>query len=266
MGWFGSGVPQSVKRLRRRLRSARRWSVMAGIFGGASGVLVPLGGLSGWDAIWTALFGGSAVLAAFKWTDYRKLAKALPAENEQLAVYGTAALSAEAQNIAGAIAGKVRRGRMAVQYRNSAASHGWQRLEAAALAFDEIAPRLAGPAADTLVDVRESQRALRDLADQIRSVEKSVNITPPDRRGSLTETHGLMVERFETGVSAYEDLVGAAAQVVAEQGALDGVVSGEDPTMTRLNEATSKLSGLAEGIGQMREFHTGVQPRIPPQT
>lgn len=259
MGWFGSGVPQSVKRLRRRLRSARRWTVMAGLFGGAAGVLVPVGGLSALDAIWTAAFGGSAVLAVFRWSDYRKLAKALPAESEQLAVYGTAALSAEAQTIAGAIAGKVKRGRQAVQFRNSAASHGWQRLMAAALAFDDIAPRLAGPAADTLVDVRESQRTLRDLADQIRSVEKSLEITPPERRGSLTQSHGLMVERFENGVAAYEDLVGAAAQVVAEQGALDGVVSGEDPTMTRLTDATAKLSGLAEGIGQMREFHTGVQ-------
>lgn len=262
MGWFGSGVPQSVKRLRRRLRSARRWSVMTGLFGGAAGVLVPLGGLSAWDAIWTALFGGSAMLATFRWSDYRKLAKALPAENEQLAVYGTAALSAEVQSITGAIAGKVKRGRQAVQYRNSAASHGWQRLEAAALAFDEIAPRLAGPAADTLVDVRESQRALRDLAEQIRGVEKSLDITPPERRGTLTQTHGMMVERFETGVAAYEDLVGAAAQVVAEQGALDGIVSGEDPTMTRLTEATTKLSGLAEGFGEMRQFHTGVQRQV----
>ncbi|MGH8877658.1 MAG: phage shock envelope stress response protein PspM, partial [Stackebrandtia sp.] len=146
----------------------------------------------------------------------------------------------------------------AAQYRNSAAAHGWRRLEAAAMAFDGVAPRLSGPAADTLDDVRYSQGALRDLAEQIRGVEKSLAVTPPDRRGSLTETHALMVERFETGISAYEDMVGAAAQVVAEQGALDGVVSGEDPTMSRLNEATAKLSGLAEGIGQMREFHTGV--------
>lgn len=259
MGWFNSGVPQSVKRLRKRLRSARRWSVMTGLSAGAAGVLVPLGGLSAWDAIWTAVFGGSAMLATFRWVDYRRLAKAMPSEDEQLAVYGTAALSAEAQNIAGAIAGKMKRSRQAVQYRNSAASHGWQRLQAAALAFDQVAPRLAGPATDTLVDVRESQRALRDLADQIRSVEKSIDITPPERRGSLTHSHGLMVERFESGVAAYEDLVGAAAQVVAEQGALDGVVSGHDPTMTRLAEATAKLSGLAEGIGQMREFHTDVQ-------
>jgi len=51
-----------LRRLRRLRNSARRWTVLAGLFGGASAVLVPYQGLGWPDAVWTALCGGSAAL------------------------------------------------------------------------------------------------------------------------------------------------------------------------------------------------------------
>ena len=62
------------RRLRRLRRSARRWSVFAGTFAGASVVLVPYGGLGWPDAIWTALTGGTAALTFWRWSDLRELA------------------------------------------------------------------------------------------------------------------------------------------------------------------------------------------------
>lgn len=249
-------VSPSLKKLRRRLRAARRWSVMAGLFGGTAAVLLPYQGLGPLDAIWAGLFGGSAVLAAFRWVDYRQLSKALPGDHAQLAVHGTAALALEAHTIANELAGKVRSKRRAVQFRDSAAAPAHRRLESASAALSQLAPQLTGPAREAMDDVRESQHTLQDLADRIRSVEKSMSLASPDRRAGLAESHTRMVNRLESGVTAFEEMVGATATVVAEQAALDGVVGVQDATLLRLRESTTRLHGLAEGIGQMRQFHT----------
>src|SRR5438034_10260783 len=62
------------RQLRRLRRSARRWSVAAGTFFGASAVVVPYGGLGWPDAIWAALTGGTAALTFWRWRDLRELA------------------------------------------------------------------------------------------------------------------------------------------------------------------------------------------------
>src|SRR5205085_5563719 len=62
------------RQLRRLRRSARRWSVFAGTFAGATAVLVPYGGLGWPDAIWAALTGGTAALTFWRWRDLRELA------------------------------------------------------------------------------------------------------------------------------------------------------------------------------------------------
>src|SRR2546423_15652319 len=54
------------RQVRRLRRSARRWSVLAGTFGGASAVLVPYHGLGWPDASWAALTGGTAALAFWR--------------------------------------------------------------------------------------------------------------------------------------------------------------------------------------------------------
>src|SRR2546423_13599357 len=54
------------RQVRRLRRSARRWSVLAGTFGGASAVLVPYHGLGWPDAIWAALTGGTAAVTLLR--------------------------------------------------------------------------------------------------------------------------------------------------------------------------------------------------------
>src|SRR5438309_9615866 len=61
------------KQLKRLRRSARRWSVLAGTFAGATAVLVPYRGLGWPDAVWAALTGGSAALTFWRWSDLREL-------------------------------------------------------------------------------------------------------------------------------------------------------------------------------------------------
>src|SRR2546430_17116916 len=62
------------RQVRRLRRSARRWSVLAGTFAGASAVLVPYRGLGWPDAVWMALTGGTAALTFWRWSDLREMA------------------------------------------------------------------------------------------------------------------------------------------------------------------------------------------------
>jgi hypothetical protein len=55
--------------------------------------------------------------------------------------------------------------------------------------------------------------------------------------------------QLETGVTAYERLVAAAASYVAE----DGRASVEDPAVSRLTEAGDMLHGIALGLAELRE-------------
>lgn len=253
---FGDTVPPPVRRLRRRLRAARRWSVMTGLTGGATAVLLPYQGIGAVDAIWAALFGGSAVLAALRWVDYRHAVRELSQESSRFGPQGTSALAAEAQTIAGELATKLRGARTAVQYRRTTIAESYRRLETAAATWQQLAPRLAEPTrGETAPEVEAADVALRELAEQVRGVEKAMSLSP-DRRAGLADTHRLMVTRFGDGVCGYEDLVSAAAMVVAEQAALDGATGVPDPVMSRLREAAERLAGLADGIVEMRRMHT----------
>lgn len=251
----GAKLSPFFKKMRRRFRSARRWSVTAGITGGVAAVLLPYQGLGAPDAVWAGLFGGSAIFATLRWIDYRQLAKRQPAEQEKLAVHGTAALAAEAQHVVHGLAGLLQNKRHAAKFRHSAASKAYRRLQQAAMALDELMPQLAANAREIVDDARSSQRSLHDLAGRIRSVEKSMSM--PSTAQALRGSHAAMVERFELGTAAFEDMVGAVATVVAEQSALDGMVGSQDLTMVQLSEATEKLHAQAHGIEQMRDFHNG---------
>ena len=255
----GAKVSPSVRRLRKRLRSARRWSVTAGTFGGIAAVMIPLHGLGALDAVWAAAFGGSAILAGFRWSDYRYLAKSNPKDSDELRVGGTSALALEAQTIAGALAGKLRQGRVGAQFRRSAAGPPFSRLESATLTLDDMAPHVPPMASEALTEGRSSLRTLRTLAHRIRSLEKAMSMSSPPRRQALEHSHQQMVSQLHSGVEAFEEMVGSVAQVLAEQSALEGSMSSQDVRMVRLHESTQKLHGFAEGISQMRELHEDPQ-------
>ena len=231
------------------------------MYGGTAAVLIPYAGLGPYDAIWAGLFGGSAMMAVFRWVDYRKMAKSLPDESEMLAVHGTAALSVEAQTAAHALASQIRRRREGVRFRKSAAAPAFTRLTGAVQTFDELVPRLPDPTTSVTTDVQAAEAALRDLAEQVRGIEKSIEVAPAGRRDALRASHRALVERLEAGVSAYEEMVAAAAEVVAEQSALSHATepAGHLPA-DRLTAATEQLRGFAEAAGEMRDLHRRSNP------
>src|SRR4051812_37815908 len=60
-----------LKRLRKLHRSARGWSVRAGLLTGATAVLVPYSGLGLADAFWAAAAGGSIAITWWRWVALR---------------------------------------------------------------------------------------------------------------------------------------------------------------------------------------------------
>ena len=62
-----------LRRLRRLLRSARRWSVIGGGLSGATAILAPYAGLGVPDAAWAAGAGASVALAVWRWRDFREM-------------------------------------------------------------------------------------------------------------------------------------------------------------------------------------------------
>ncbi|WP_285663808.1 phage shock envelope stress response protein PspM [Actinorhabdospora filicis] len=261
-----TGLGQPYKKLRRRLRAARRWTVLSGLFGGATAVLVPYAGLGGPDAIWAALTGASIGMAALRWFDYRHLSKAMPAETARLAQHGVYTLAGELNNIGEAAAGVLHRKRTETQFRRSAARGPYERLEAADRAYRGLVARLEGPAREAVDEVDDVAEQLRGLAHQVRGVERSIDVARGPQRHNLIEAHRQLVGRLESGVAAYESMVAGAAQIVAESAAMGPVVpGGEDLTVRRLTDAADRLKGFADGLGEMRDMHNGMNPTLPPQ-
>jgi hypothetical protein len=237
--------------LRRLRRSARRWSVLAGGFGGAAAVLVPLGGVSPVDAVWAAAAGASTALAFWRWSDLRALAAqppppepdpAIAAEQARLKLVATV----ERNPLGRAAVGEIRRQQALLALRGTAAAESWSRLDRAARALAGMSHRLTGPGEPAQLEAAVAERSLRDLANRVASVEKALRLAPGDT--TLANSHRVLVDQLATGVVAYEGLVAAAANYVAE----DGRVADEDPSVARLTEASDLLRGVAAGLAELR--------------
>jgi hypothetical protein len=243
-------------RLRRLRRAARRWSVLAGALGGATAALMPYSGLGLVDAFWAAAAGGSVILAGWRWVDYRALAgqPAPPALDPATAAERTRrwveALVAGFPGGREAI-GELRRHGDRIRLRDSAVAPGWRRLDRAAAALDGLAPRLGGPGEAAVLVAVVAERGLRELAMRAAAVERGLRYGGSHE--SLGQAHGALVAQFVQGVTAYEDLVGAAAGYVAE----DGRATLEHPSVSRLTEATDLLRGIALGFAELRQ-HDGL--------
>lgn len=260
------------RRLRALRRSARRWSVLAGGLGGAAAILTPYQGLGLPDAAWAAAAGGSIALAFWRWTDLRVLAAqpAPPVPDPALAAeQARARLVAAVERFPagrGALA-EVRRQRARVSLRGSAAAGPWDRLDRAASTMAGLADRLTGPADPAVLEATVAEASLRDLAQRVASVEKALRLGSPDPRASadswpddprlaLAAAHRTMLEQLDSGVTAYERLVAAAAGYVAE----DGVPGGEHPSVSRLTEAGDLLRGFAAGLAELRTLGDPMRP------
>lgn len=244
-----------LRRLRRQLRGARRWSVLAGMLGGASAVLVPYAGLGLPDAFWVAGAGGAMTLALWRWKDYRELAAqpvppALdPAEAAALMrrriVAAVGSLPAGESAIA-----EVRRQRARLRYRGLAVAPLWQRLDRAALTFAGISGRLGGAAAAAVLDAVTAERSLRELVERTATVERTMRVAPAESRDLLGTAHTDLMGQLSEGVTAYERLVAAAAGYLAEDGRTGAKYL--DSATTRLTEAADLLRGVSAGLAELR--------------
>ncbi len=239
------------RRVRRLRRAARRWSALAGVLGGAAIVLVPYRGLGWPDAIWAALAGGSTAMTFWKWSDARELA-AQPAPPELDPAQAAAATRARIESVVAKL--PVGRGALAELHRlenrskvrGSAVAAGYARLDQASRTLTGLAGRMGGPTSAVLLDAAGAEQALRDLGERSAAIERALHLAPADT--ALAAAHADLVERFGTGVTAYERLVAAAAAFVAEDGR-----SVHDPgTIDRLTEATDLLRGIAAGLSELR--------------
>jgi hypothetical protein len=232
-------------------RAARRWSVLAGTLVGATAVLTPYAGLSVIDAFWAAAAGGSVVLAGWRWVDYRVLAaQPEPPALEPYMAAGRVRGRVEAliDGLPGGreVLGELRRHTDRIGLRGSTVAAGWRRLDRACVVLGGLGLRPGGPGEVAVLEAAVAERALRDLARRAAAVERGL---PYGRtQATLTESHRALVAQFEHGVTAFEELVGAAAAYVAE----DGRATPEHPSVSQLTEATDLLRGIALGFAELR--------------
>jgi len=236
------------RRLRRLRRAARRWSVVGGALVGATAVLMPYAGLGLIDAVWAGAAGGSLVLAGWRWVDYRELA-AQPAPP----TLGPAAAADRTRGWIEGFVGGLPFGREVVSglrrqadrswLRGSAVAPGWRRLDRAAAVLTGLPLRLDGPAEDVGTEAAMAERGLRALARRAAAVERGLAY------GGSPESLGALVAQFEQGVTAYEELVGAAVAFVAEEVRM---TPDDHPSVSRLTEATDLLRGMVLGFSELR--------------
>jgi hypothetical protein len=243
----GDARAKHLKRLLRLRRSARGWSVRAGLLIGATAVLVPYRGLGWPDAIWAALAGGSIAVTGWRWSDYRELAAQPVPEPVQPALLGgpvgdklTAAV--RRFSVGRSMIDEVDRQRSASRFRGLAVADAWRRLDRASLMLSGLSGRL-GPGAETaLLDAAVAERTLRDLCERTAVVERTMRLGQP-AGDQLKPAHLALVAQLESGVSGYEQFVAAAAGCVAQEGT--GIT-------TSLADATAFLRGMSEGFGDLR--------------
>jgi hypothetical protein len=239
------------RRLKRLRNSARRWSVLGGGLAAAAAVLTPYQGLGIADAVWSGVAGASVALAAWRWSDHRALA-ALPAPAPPDPALAGQRLTAAIERFPAGrtVLHEVRRQKNRYALRGSAITQAWDRLDRASATLGALSGRLTGPGEAAVLEAAVAEQWLRDLGQRVAGVERALPLAPPDRRGSLEQSHASLAEQFTEGVSAYERLVAAAASYVAEDG--HPVSDGKHPALSGLVDATDRLRGLAEGLAELK--------------
>ncbi|HET9517655.1 MAG TPA: hypothetical protein VFO77_08030 [Actinoplanes sp.] len=249
------------RRLRRLRNSARRWSVLGGALTAATAVLTPYAGVGLADAVWAASAGASATLAWWRFSDHRALAATEPPPAPDPALAAQRIVAAVERFPAGRTAiQEVRRQRARFALRGSAVARPWDRLDRAAQTLDGLSGRLTGPAELAVLEAAVAQQWLRDLGQRVASVERALRLAPADQRAALEQGYRTLATQFDTGVTAYERLVAAAAGYVTEDGRAP---NDEHPTLARLTEATDLLRGVADGLSELRD-HQRVRPPAQP--
>jgi hypothetical protein len=197
----------------------------------------------------------SAVLAVWRWRDYREI-RALPVPDPM----DPAAQAAELRRkVVSAVSSvpightaitELRRHRARLKYRGLAVAPLWQRLDRAAVTFAGLASRLTGFAAPTVVEAIGAQNTLYDLVERAAGVERTMQVAPPDSKPALSAAQTELMGQLKDGVEAYERLVAAAAGYIAEDGRMGAKFL--DPAAARLTEAADLLRGYSTGLSELR--------------
>jgi hypothetical protein len=227
--------------------------VLAGGLGGTAAVLTPYAGIGLVDAVWAGLAGASGALAFWRWSDLRALAAQPAPPPVDPAVAGEQARRKLVAAVQALPAGRnalaeVRRQRARITLRGSAAAAPCARLDRAGRTLAGLSGSLGGPAESAVLEAAVADHGLRDLAHRVATVQRAMRFAPDDARPGLAEAHGALVQQLETGVTAYERLVAAAAGYVAE----DGRIVTEHPATARLAEAADLLRNVAAGLAELR--------------
>ncbi|THV43510.1 phage shock envelope stress response protein PspM [Glycomyces buryatensis] len=247
---------RAERRMQTRLSSAKSWTVISGAAVAGGAFFVPYGGISGSDGAWVIAAGLSTTLAVLRWLDYRRLARALPAARDSLEINGSAGLGQEVRGFAGEVADALRRGRMRSKFRRSAALAPYLRLERASITAEDLAERLEGnpEALAALAGAGNAGRELLRLAATIRDVEQSIRIAPEGKKRSLEADRDRLIERLEAGVTAYEDMVSAAGECLAESVGLREALAAHsaDETLESLTDAADRLRAAGDAASEIR--------------
>lgn len=234
------------RHLRRLRGAARRWSVLAGTLAGTTAVLAPYEGLGVGDAGWAAAAGGSLVLAAWRWADYRALAvRPVPAPGANRVIAEVEAFLAGVpwgRELVTGLRRHVERGPV----RGSAVAPGWARLDRAAATLGSLAPRPGSPVEAAMLEAAAAEPGLRQLAKRTASLERGRSYVGRDE--AFDQSLRALIAQFERGVKAYEDLVGAAVACAAEEGR----TTPDQHSLSRMTEAADLLRGVAQGFAELR--------------
>lgn len=237
------------RRLRRLRGAARRWTVAAAGFAGATAVLVPYQGIGAWDALWAGLTGVSAVMAWWRWSDTRALAAQPEPDPPDPALAGDRWLATLAQFPGGQnLAEGIHRQRLRTRLRDSPAIAEWERLDRSARTMRELTARLGGMDAEAVQEARGVERELRELTDRLAGLEQALRTAPAQAQPPLRELSARHLTHLRDGVSAYEQFVVAAAGYVSESAHTDRPA----PALTGLHQATDRLRGVTAGLAELR--------------
>jgi hypothetical protein len=244
---------QRLRRLGRLRRAFRRWVVLGAGLTGAAAVLTPYAGIGLPDAAWAAGAGVSAVFAVFRWRDYHALAaEPLPPERPQVgageAVRQAMRAALAANPLARAAVDEVGRRAERRKYNGTAAAAPMARLGVAVRTLDDVRDGRRSQFVDeALAEAADGERALRDLAHRLLTVEKASRFAGPDAAATLAAAKQTLSSQLADGVSTYERLAAATAAAAASGVGMDA------GAQYRLTEAADRMAAFADGLAELRE-------------
>jgi hypothetical protein len=134
----------------------------------------------------------------------------------------------------------------------SSAREPMERLADAERALAELLRQLDSPRSNVPADTvdharqtgKEAAAALREVADQLQSVERARDLAPAQDRAPLADGVERLREQLDQGLDGYGGLIAAAGRLVAAS-------STGGPDKQALTDASDRLHGLAVALREL---------------